>query len=155
MNTRKIRITNAVLLPEVISLINQGHSVTLPLRGNSMRPFLRDGRDKAVLVKASLQNLKCGDVVLAEVSCGKYVIHRIIKLSGNNIVLLGDGNMTPENCTVNDIRAIVVGFYRNGCSHIINVTSFKWRIYSSLWMALRPFRIFVFKCRSRIKQLSV
>ena len=44
-----ITVDNAELLPQVIRLIDEGHTVTLPLRGFSMRPFLEDGRDKALL----------------------------------------------------------------------------------------------------------
>lgn len=39
--------SNLELIPEVISLLEEGHTVTLPLRGYSMRPFLEDNRDKA------------------------------------------------------------------------------------------------------------
>ena len=60
---------NEQLIPEVISLIEQGHTVTLPLRGFSMRPFLEDNRDKALLTKPD--RLKVGDPVLAEVRRGR------------------------------------------------------------------------------------
>ena len=40
---------NAQFLPEVVKLLNEGHTVTLKLKGFSMRPFLEDGRDKALL----------------------------------------------------------------------------------------------------------
>ena len=40
---------NEVILPEVARLIEQGHSVTIPVRGNSMNPFLADGRDCVTL----------------------------------------------------------------------------------------------------------
>ena len=40
---------NDVFLPFVIEQLNEGHTATLPLRGRSMRPFLEDGRDKALL----------------------------------------------------------------------------------------------------------
>lgn len=39
-------MANDQLLPEVIRLLEEEHTVTLPLRGFSMRPFLEDGRDK-------------------------------------------------------------------------------------------------------------
>ena len=40
---------NEVIIPEIAKLLDEGHSVTLKLRGVSMRPFLEDGRDKAIL----------------------------------------------------------------------------------------------------------
>ena len=75
------QMANAVLLPEVIALLDEGHTVTLPLRGYSMRPFLEDGRDKALLQKP--QSINVGDPVLAEIAPGHYVLHRIIGMKVN------------------------------------------------------------------------
>lgn len=47
--TAKIQFENAVFLPEIVKMLNEGHTVTLTLKGYSMRPFLEDGRDKALL----------------------------------------------------------------------------------------------------------
>ena len=44
---RQKTFSNAQLLPEVVKMLNEGHTVTLPLKGYSMRPFLENGRDKA------------------------------------------------------------------------------------------------------------
>ena len=55
--------SNSELIPEVISLLEEGHTVTLPLRGYSMRPFLEDNRDKALLIRA--RDPKVGMPVLA------------------------------------------------------------------------------------------
>lgn len=43
---------NDKFLPEVVRLLDEGHTVTLRLRGYSMRPFLENNRDKALLTKA-------------------------------------------------------------------------------------------------------
>lgn len=61
---KEISFSNAILLPEIVRLINEGHTVTLRLKGFSMRPFLEDGRDKALLTLP--KNPKLGDPVLAE-----------------------------------------------------------------------------------------
>ena len=47
LQVTEIQFPNAQLLPEIIKLLNEGHTVTLQLRGFSMRPFLEDKRDKA------------------------------------------------------------------------------------------------------------
>ena len=57
---------NAQLIPYFVEMINQGHTVTFKLKGFSMRPFLEDGRDKAILGKHT--TVRCGDAVLAEIS---------------------------------------------------------------------------------------
>lgn len=137
--TRKMRMANSILIPEIIRMIEEGHSVTLPLRGYSMRPFLEDGRDKALLAKPENQ-LKEGDVVLAEVAPLHFVLHRIIRISGEDIVLRGDGNIADEHCQSENIKAIATAFYRKGRPAADSVDGRKWRIYSWWWMRLYPVR---------------
>ena len=48
---KEIQFANSVILPEIVKMMNEGHTVTLRLRGFSMRPFLEDNRDKALLTK--------------------------------------------------------------------------------------------------------
>ena len=130
--------SNAQLLPEVEKMLNKGHTVTLPLKGYSMRPFLENGRDKALLIK--VQQLKKGDPVLAEVRPEHYVLHRIVAIHSNRVVLCGDGNLANEYCRQEDVRASVIGFYRKGRTTLDRIDGCKWRIYSMIWVNLRPFR---------------
>ena len=88
-------MNNAEFLPEVFALVNEGHDVTIPLRGFSMRPFLEDGRDLAILCKID-RPLKVGDIVLAELSPGRYALHRIRRLDNTHVQMLGDGNLRPD-----------------------------------------------------------
>lgn len=135
---RQKTFSNAQLLPEVVKMLNEGHTVTLPLRGYSMRPFLENGRDKALLIK--VQRIKKGDSVLAEVQPGHYVLHRIVAIHGDRVVLCGDGNLANEYCRREDVCASVVGFYRKGRTALDRIDGRKWRIYSAIWVHLRPFR---------------
>lgn len=132
-------VDNARLLPVVVELIHEGHTVTLPLRGNSMRPFLCHKRDKALLT-AVPERLSVGLPVLAEVAPGHYVLHRIVGINGNHITLLGDGNVKPEHCLRQNVVALATAFYRKGRTRPDSITSLKWRAYSALWMRLRPVR---------------
>lgn len=133
-----IMVENAAFLPEVVRLIGEGHTVTLPLRGFSMRPFLEDRRDKAVLSAPGTP--RKGDVVLAEIAPGCYVLHRIIAVEEYRIILQGDGNLTAESCPADGIKAVAIGFYRKGRSKLEPTSGLKWRAYSALWMRLRPAR---------------
>ena len=133
------RMENAVLLPQIFQMLEEGHTVTLPLRGRSMRPFLENGRDKALLVKPD-RNPCIGEPVLAEIRPKTYVLHRIVSIEGQDITLLGDGNLSPEHCQIADVRALVVGFYRKGRTKLDAVNGRKWRIYSWLWTRLLPIR---------------
>ena len=135
---KTIQMANAVLLPEVVRLLEEGHSVTLPLRGYSMRPFLEDGRDKALLRKPVSINV--GDAVLAEIAPKHFVLHRIVSIKGDHVTLRGDGNLGVEHCRLGDVKATAVGFYRKGREQLDSTDGRKWRIYSWVWTRLLPLR---------------
>jgi hypothetical protein len=99
-----------------------------------MRPFLEDNRDKAILTITP--DINTGDAVLAEISKGHFVLHRIVAIDGNHITLRGDGNLNVEHCTLSDIRAKAIGFYRKGRNKADMTEGYKWRIYSWLWTRL-------------------
>lgn len=143
-----MKFANSEFLPEVVKMLNEGHTVTLRLRGFSMRPFLEDRRDKVLLTKAI--NPQRGDAVLAEVGHHHYVLHRIIDIQGNHVTLRGDGNLGVEQCTIADIKGFAVGFYRKGRTKLDPTNGMKWRIYSSLWTTLYPIRRYLLAFYRRI-----
>ena len=135
---KTIQMANAVLLPEVVRLLEEGHTVTLPLRGYSMRPFLENGRDKALLRKP--ESINVGDAVLAEIAPKHFVLHRIVSIKGDHVTLRGDGNLGVEHCRLGDVKATVIGFYRKGRKQLDSTDGRKWRIYSWVWTRLLPLR---------------
>ena len=44
-----VELPNEVFLKGITDLLEEGHTATLRVRGNSMRPFLEDRRDSIVL----------------------------------------------------------------------------------------------------------
>ena len=144
----EVKMANSVLLPEIVRLLNEGHTVTLRLRGFSMRPFLEDGRDKALLTKAV--SPKVGDPVLAEIEPKHFVLHRIISIQGDNEVLRGDGNLGVEHCKLGDVKGAVIGFYRKGRSKLDRTDGKKWRTYSWIWTRLYPIRRYLLAFYRRI-----
>lgn len=141
-------MANSVLLPEIVRLLDEGHTVTLRLRGFSMRPFLEDGRDKALLTKAV--NPKVGDPVLAEIEPKHFVLHRIISIQGDDVVLRGDGNLGVERCKLGDVKGAVIGFYRKGRNRLDRTDGKKWRTYSWIWTRLYPIRRYLLAFYRRI-----
>lgn len=81
-----------------------------------------------------------GDAVLAEISKGLFVLHRIIRIEGRQVTLRGDGNLSDEHCMLSDIRAKAVGFYRKGRQTLDRTDGRKWRLYSWWWTRLYPLR---------------
>ena len=138
MNYETRQMANEIFLPQVVALLHEGHTATLPLRGRSMRPFLEDGRDKALLKLADAPQV--GDAVLAEISKGHFVLHRIISIEGDHVTLRGDGNLSDEHCRLCDVRAKAIGFYRKGRTRLDSTDGPKWRIYSWWWTRLYPIR---------------
>lgn len=138
-----IRMPNEVVLPFMIERLEStpGMTATLPLRGRSMRPFLEDGRDKALFIAAKGTEIRVGDPVLAELRDEqRYVMHRIVRIEGERVTLMGDGNLFYEYCTLSDIKAKAIGFFRKGRSTLDAVDGRKWRLYSWLWTRLLPIR---------------
>ena len=140
---QEVQFPNAILLPEIVKMLNEGHTVTLRLKGFSMRPFLEDGRDKALLTKPL--NPK-----VAEIEPKHFVLHRIISIQGDDVVLRGDGNLGTEQCELKDIQGAVVGFYRKGRETLDRTDGLKWRIYSWFWTRLFPIRRYLLAFYRRI-----
>uniref|UniRef100_A0AB33JFJ8 S24/S26 family peptidase n=2 Tax=unclassified Prevotella TaxID=2638335 RepID=A0AB33JFJ8_9BACT len=147
-NPNKIVLPNSVLIPKIVSLIEEGnHTVTLRMSGWSMQPFLDNNRDIALLAKVT--TLHVGDAVLAEISPQKYVFHRIVKIEGDDITLQGDGNIGKEYCKRENVKAIGIGFYRKGRKMLDSTDGYKWKIYSWIWMHC-PFRRYMLAAYRRI-----
>lgn len=97
-------LPNNDILGDVIKLVNEGQRVTLPVNGYSMLPFIIGGKESVELVKP--EKAAVGDVVLAWINGCRYVVHRIIRIEGNQVQLMGDGNLTAEEyCTISDVKA--------------------------------------------------
>ena len=145
---KEIQLPNEVLLPEVTALLDSGHTVTIKLKGFSMRPFLENDRDKALLTKPIKPQV--GDPVLAEIRPKHFVLHRIVRIKGQQVTLRGDGNLGTETCTLHDIKGAVIGFYRKGRNHLDRTDGMKWKAYSWIWMHLLPVRRYLLAAYRRI-----
>lgn len=131
-------MTDNQIIDEAVRLVRDGVSVTLPVDGRSMLPFIVGGRESIVL--QSPEGVKVGDVVLAWVEGGRWVVHRIIRIDGDYITLMGDGNLVgTEHCAVSDVKAIA--------THVVDIKGRMhqmdyWlrRLAARLWWYLRPVR---------------
>lgn len=109
MSSEKIILPNEILFSKVVSTLSRGGKAIIPVKGSSMHPFIKGGEDNVMLYPPV--NIREGDIVLAEVSHGKYLLHRIYKLQGDCITLMGDGNIyNKEHCSRKNIvgKAIYV-----------------------------------------------
>lgn len=132
-------LPNEELLAWVAQDIKKGRSVTLTIRGNSMNPFLVDGRDQITLSPFTEDDLRPGAVILARESSGRLLLHRIICRQKETITMLGDGNLyhTEQTC-VSNVVGLLTKAVRKGKEYDCHERTWKW--YSALWLRLRPIR---------------
>jgi len=92
-------MTDEQIIREAVHLVEDGVSVTFPVKGRSMIPFIVGGKESVVLQQPG--QLEKGMIVLAEVAPGHFVLHRIITIDPEHsrVTLMGDGNVRgTESC---------------------------------------------------------
>ena len=126
--------------------IQRGETVIIFVKGYSMRPFLEHLRDRVKL--APWQELHVGDAILAEIAPGHFVLHRIINIDGNNITLMGDGNIRgTEHCTMDNVCGVVTDYLRPA-GHVLLASDPSLHRRIRLWRRLLPIRrylLFLYK----------
>ena len=132
--------SNDILLPEFERLIQAGHTVEFTPQGVSMRPFIEGGRDSVLL--RLCKRPKVGYIVLARIN-ETYVLHRIVKITDENIILRGDGNLKGEEvCTFDDILGQVVRVKGKAGVHKRLTKGRLWRYTPTFikWFVLKVYR---------------
>lgn len=137
MQTEKLWLNNVQFFEEIDRMLQNGHSVTMRAKGNSMFPFIRSERDSVVLQK--MKNMAVGSIVLARLQNGSYVLHRVYQLEKEGMVLMGDGNLcATERCRRNEVVGVVVKIIRDG--RYVDCTSRKELLKAWMWRKLLPVR---------------
>ena len=122
-----------------------GRSVRIRLKGTSMTPLLRDGRDEVIVVPCVESELKPMDVVLFRYR-GAHVLHRIVCREGSRLLIQGDGSMVArERCVVTDVVGKVGSVIRPS-GRVLSVSSWRWRLPSLLWCRLGILRRPLLRC---------
>lgn len=133
-------MTDEVIIQEAVRLVKDGVSVTFPVKGRSMLPFITGGRDSVILQKP--EHLRVGLVVMAQIAPDSYVVHRIIKMepNGGRITLMGDGNIRgTESCMPADILACATHVVRPDGRRRPLDSRYK-LLLARMWYLLRPLR---------------
>ena len=104
-------IANEIILEDAAALMEEGREVTLRPLGSSMLPFIRGGKDSVRLKK--MPSVAVGDMLLVRLRGPRYVLHRLIRKEGDNLTLMGDGNIAgTESCKEKDVIGTVVAIER-------------------------------------------
>lgn len=137
--TKTIVKDKGLMMEEIRTLVSEGKTVTLTVKGNSMNPFIVHLRDRMTIGPWKDEDIRKGTVALVKDTRGSYVIHRIIKRDKDRVVLLGDGNIGfTETATLENVIGIMHNIDRKG--RIWTPQSTLWRLYSWFWMTLTPLR---------------
>ncbi len=133
---KTICIPNGILLEQVSQFLSEGREVTLRAKGYSMLPFIRHTEDSVILKRFG--TYAPGDIVLARLANGDYVLHRIRAVDGNGITLAGDGNLWgTERCASEDICGTAIGIVkRNGRN--VNCRSASQLRLARIWNGINP-----------------
>ena len=131
------------IIDEAVALMNEGYSVTLPVSGRSMLPFISGGKESVILAPPA--GLKRGIVALAWVENRRYVLHRIERIEGERVTLMGDGNLAGrEHCSIGDVKAIA--------THVVDIKHCRHYLYTpwrkaaaEIWAKLIPIRRYLLK----------
>ena len=128
------------LMPLIIETISAGNSIRFSVTGNSMFPLFANRRD-SVTVSAA-EDIKKYDIVLHKRADGTYIMHRVIKVSGDVLTIAGDNEIEKEKNVPKDaVIAKVTSFTRKGKDYTMNEMWYK--LYSRIWLAVFPARFII------------
>lgn len=132
-----LKIPNEIFFEVVIKTLRSGENVIIPMRGFSMLPYLKDGRDSVQLQPIDAQRLKRMDIVLFKLN-NQYILHRFIGRKNGFLHMHGDGMLGKgEYCRSEDVYAKATVIITDH-SKLTYTTSFHFRLKSNIWLLLRP-----------------
>ena len=124
------------------TLLMEGRKVEMTPKGSSMLPFIKGDRDSVVLTKPA-KPFEVGDIVLAKVG-GRYIMHRIFSVEGNDLTLMGDGNIRgTESCASSDVIGLVTEIHKEN-GKVVKPGK------GALWRTLMPFRRYILAIYKRV-----
>lgn len=141
-----ISVPNDLLLSEVGRLLDEGHEVILATKGNSMLPFIVGEKDSVALQKTAEPKVR--DIALAEVKKGMYVLHRIIAVDGDQVTLMGDGNIRGcEHCSKADVLGVATAIIKPSGKRVAPPSG-------KVWLRLKPVRRYILGIYRRLIRIN-
>lgn len=126
-----------------------GAGVTLTVTGFSMGPYLKNLRDSVVLVSPEVRPPKRLDIVLFRRDDGKPVLHRVIGAKPDELTINGDAQTWCEKIRPGQVMAVADGLIRK--NRYVSCGSLSYRLYSGLWVSLKPLRPAAIWAYARLK----
>ncbi len=139
-------MSDFVSIKEIIAVNGMYTGLTM---GRSMWPLLRQQRDNIIIV-APNGRLKKYDVALYVTESGKYILHRVVEVYDDHYIITGDNLLAKEYVTDDMICGVLAGFYRNGKHYVDCKNGRLYKLYSKIWVALKPLRPALIFIRSKL-----
>ena len=132
------------LIHRDLESLKEGKVVAIVPQGISMLPFIKGGACRVYLLKK--EKVEVGDIVLADYH-GKHLLHRVYAIDGEEITLMGDGNLEgTEQVTATDILGTAVEMVSSDGRH--HKPKKAW-----LWRKLLPVRKYLLKIHRKWDKL--
>lgn len=147
---KMVRVPMESLIEVILLQLETAKHANLTVTGCSMLPMLRQYRDAVQLIPIE-GKLKPGDIALYRRDSGRYVLHRVIKITGEEYLFCGDNQATLEPVRQEQLIASVTGFTKYGKRHNINEPLY--RLYCHAWVNLFFLRKYYIWLRRRIGRL--
>ena len=142
----KMVVHNDEFFAQVLARLDEGLTATIPVKGYSMLPFIRGGKDLVVLEKASGDIVK-DDIVLFHYG-GRYVMHRVLRAEGGKFDIQGDGVWLGHEYPVREqILARAISILRAGKKPVDPYTPGQLRLVHA-WQRmgrLRRYILFIYR----------
>mgnify|MGYP000865827706 CR=1 FL=1 len=136
-------VTNQELITIIDELLNQHKDVKFKVVGTSMLPFFKHLETSVTLRKK--EDYFVNDVILFKYH-DEYRLHRIRKIKGKQVVVIGDNLLSKEDIQKEDILGSVVS-YSKGMKEVL-VQSLIYRIKVFIWLLVKPFGVRIMRrCR--------
>lgn len=146
---RQAASVETVAVENMLEHLENGNRVKIRISGNSMAPFLKDGRDFVILEKFSGRPVR-GGIYFYRRPGGKAVMHRLVRINRGKLYMCGDSQLTIETGITEEM------FFASAEEFIIDgkrVTkhSLKYKFYAHVWSRIK-LRKLIFKVLAWIRK---
>ena len=126
-----------------------GQTIQIKPEGYSMYPFIVPGRDEVIIEPVGSYIPKRSDIVLYRRKQGLLVLHRIYKCTDKGFYMVGDNQTEVEGpIEYEQIKGIMTAVIRK-----ISAGNFFYAFAGSLWLVLRPVRMYIAKPVAAVKKI--
>ena len=147
------RIMDAEILLEeyrrILAEEPEVEALPLVISGSSMAPFLIHGRDTVYLSRLT-RPIRRGDMLLYRRDGGRYILHRVWRVEGDTMTMVGDAQHVLERGIRPDqVIAIVTKVVRKGKE--MTPRSLWWQFFEKIWIRMVPLRRPIHGLYTRLK----